>query len=79
MTRMFNNITTNRNNTAIAPTYTIKIKKAKNSTPKIKAKQELRKNIKTKAKIECTGLLVNNTNKPTKKNNDQTIKKNSIR
>lgn len=49
---MFNNITTNKNKTEIAPTYTIKIKIAKNSTPKAIERQELKKKIKTKARIE---------------------------
>lgn len=72
---MFNNITTNKNKTEIAPTYTIKIKIAKNSTPKAIERQELKKKIKTKARIEWTGLLVNITNKPTQINKTKIIQK----
>lgn len=53
---MFNIITTNKNNTAIAPTYTIKSKKAKNSAPnKIKIPVILQKTV-IKNNTECTAF-----------------------
>jgi hypothetical protein len=53
---MFNIIITNKNNTAIAPTYTINNKKAKNSAPnKIKIPITLQKTV-IKNNIECTAL-----------------------
>ena len=61
----------------MAPTYTMRINIAKNSTPRARAKQELKKKSKTKANIECTGLFVNITNKPTNKNKKKTIQKTS--
>lgn len=72
---MFNNITTNKNKTEIAPTYTIRIKMAKNSIPKKIVKQELKKKIKTKANIECTGLFVNKVYNPTSSSKQKKIKK----
>lgn len=74
-TRIFNNITTNKKSTEIAPTYTIKINIAKNSTPSVTDKHELKKKIKTKAKIEWTGLLVKIINNPTTKNKHNIIQK----
>lgn len=53
----FNIITTKRNKTAIAPTYTIKNKKEKNSAPKIKSKQAILQNTRIKNKTEWTALL----------------------
>jgi hypothetical protein len=53
---MFNIIITNKNSTAIAPTYTINSKKAKNSAPnKIKIPTTLQKTV-IKNSIECTAL-----------------------
>ena len=72
---MLSNITTNKNRTEIAPTYTISISIAKNSTPSETAKQELKKKTKTNAKIECTGLLVNITKVPTNRNKKNKISK----
>ena len=55
---MFNIITTNKNKTATAPTYTIKSSIAKNSAP-IKTKRPVAlKNVRIRKKTECTGFLV---------------------
>jgi hypothetical protein len=54
----------NKNNTAIAPTYTIKNKNAKNSTPNKINKPETLKNTSTKNKTECIGFFDVTTNNP---------------
>jgi uncharacterized protein YpbB len=53
---MFNIITTKRNKTAIAPTYTIKNKNAKNSAPKSKRRPATLQNTKIKKSTECTAF-----------------------
>ena len=56
LTFIFNIIITNKNSTAIAPTYTINNKKARNSAPnKIKIPIILQKTV-IKNNIECTAL-----------------------
>lgn len=60
-------MTMKRNNTEMAPTYTISMSKAKNSKPKNKEKQEERKKIKIRFNIECTGLLDKIVEIPAKK------------
>ena len=54
---IFSNITTNKNRTATAPTYTIIKSIAKNSAPKITSKQALLKKTKIKQRIEWTGFF----------------------
>lgn len=75
-TRIFKSITTKRNKTEIAPTYTIRIKIAKNSTPREIVRHELKKKIKTKANIECTGLFVKSVYNPTASNKQKKTQKN---
>ena len=53
---IFNIIITNKNKTAIAPTYTIINKKEKNSTPNNNSKHAKLKNVNTKKSTECTAF-----------------------
>ena len=48
---------TNKNNIAIAPTYTIKNNKAKNSIPNNSNKTEVFANVNTKENTECIGFV----------------------
>ena len=59
---VFKSIITNKNNTAIAPTYIITINKPKKSAPKIKQIAAAFKNVNTKKRIECTEFSDKNTN-----------------
>lgn len=65
----FNIIITNKNNTAIAPTYMIIKSSPKKSAQKIKHIAAAFKNVKTKNKIECTVFSARKTN------NAESIKK----
>jgi hypothetical protein len=56
-----NSITTNKNNTAIAPTYTTMKIKAKNSHPSTNKKLAENKKLKTNHKREYMGLLTKTT------------------
>ncbi len=73
---MFNIITTNKNNTAIAPMYIIKNNIPKNSTPNnIKSPAEL-KNNKTKKNIQYIVFFDKITKiEKTKINNEKNMKK----
>ena len=59
----FNIIITNRNNTAIAPTYIIISNKPKKSAPNIKQMAEAFKKVRTKNRIEWTEFSDKNRNK----------------
>ena len=64
-----NIIITNKNNTAIAPTYTIINNKGKNSDCKIKRIPADEKKLITKLITECIGFCNNTTNKELINNN----------
>jgi hypothetical protein len=53
---IFNIITTNKNSTAIAPTYTIKNIKEKNSAPRTSSKPATLQKTTIKNNTECTAL-----------------------
>ena len=59
----FNIITTNKNNTAIAPTYIIINSKPKKSAPKIKQIAAAFRKVRTKKRIEWTEFSDRNTNR----------------
>lgn len=54
---IFNIITTNKNKTAIAPTYTISNRNAKNSAPKSSKSPATLQKTTIKNKTECTALV----------------------
>ena len=56
LTLIFNIITTNKNKTAIAPTYTMINIKDKNSAPRSKSKLATLQKTKIKKRTECTAL-----------------------
>lgn len=61
---MFNIMTTNKNRIAIAPTYTIKKRILKNSTPNNNIKIEALAKATTKKNTECIGFFALTTKKP---------------
>jgi hypothetical protein len=61
---MLSIIIINKNSTEIAPTYTTKKRRAKNSTPSIINKPDTLKNTRTKNKTECIGFFEVTTSIP---------------
>jgi len=70
---IFSIIITNKNKTAIAPIYTMKISKDKNSTPIIINKTDEIAKVKTRFNSDCTGFDENNTIIPLKKQQKNNI------